>query len=176
MKKLTFILIALCFSTFGFSQMSNFVGGELGFSSNDAQSNFSFVPQYGRILNEKMVVVVGLGLRTSTVKVPTEVKSSGFALGAEFRYGWKSGDHLFVFLAPGVDFISTKIKDAKDATNSFNIGIRPGLTYVMSDHWTATAKYGYLGYNSVSTGGVSSGNFGLDINTGSLLLGINYHF
>lgn len=177
MKKL-FTLLVICFiANFSLSaQYKYFVGGQLGFHSNKAESYFGIKPNVGYILNDHMILVGEVGISSTTDKsLATDVKSSTFDLGVALRYGWKAGDNAFVFLAPGVNISNGKQGDIKDS--AFGVNIRPGVSYQLAPRWSMTAHYGSLGYNSVKFGKADAvGTFGLDLDMNTLLFGLNFHF
>jgi hypothetical protein len=177
MKKL-FTLLVICFiANFSLSaQYKYFVGGQLGFRSNDAQSYFSVLPNVGYILNDHMILVGEVGFSSTTDKnTVKDIKSNTFDLGVALRYGWKAGDNAFVFLAPGVNISNGKVADVKNS--AFGVNIRPGVSYQLAPRWSMTAHYGSLGYDSVKLGdGDAVGTFGLDLDMNTLDFGLNFHF
>ncbi len=173
---LTLVAICLFTSLSVSAQYKYFVGGQLAFSSNDAESNFGIKPNIGYVLNDNMVLVGEVGFSTSTDKSGvTDIKSNDFGLGLALRYGWKAGDDAFVFIAPGVNFGNGKIGDIKHS--NFGVNIRPGVSYMLAPRWSMTAHYGSLGYDSVKHGDADAvGTFGLDLNMNTLDFGLNFHF
>ena len=76
---LTLVAICLFTSLSVSAQYKYFVGGQLAFSSNDAESNFGIKPNIGYVLNDNMVLVGEVGFSTSTDKSRvTDIKSNDF--------------------------------------------------------------------------------------------------
>lgn len=180
MKKLLTLLTLCAFlSAPAFAQYKYFVGGELGFNSSKSTNGFAFKPNVGYMLNDRMILVGSLGYNSNTIKgsgAIKDIKTSGFGVGLELRYGWKAGDNAFVFLAPGVHYNNDE--DAADEhTTTLGLGIRPGITYQLAPRWSITSHFGNLGLSSKKVGdGDSVSNFGLNLNMNSIGFLISYHF
>jgi len=182
MKRFFQLLVLLAFVSVSASAQGNlFVGGQLSFSSNDSENSFTVSPNLGYRINEHMVLVGAVGFTSGTTDkdLISETKTSGFGLGAELRYGWMSGDNVFWFLAPGVNFGSSKvtISDVDSKSTNFGIALRPGISYQMSDRWSVTSHFGRLAYDSKKDEGEDAINtFGLNLNLDNIDFGLSFHF
>ena len=182
MKRFFQLLVLLAFVSVSASAQGNlFVGGQLSFSSNDLNNSFKLLPNLGYRINEHMVIVGRVGFTSGTTDkdLITETKSSGFELGAELRYGWMSGDNVFWFFAPGVNFGSSKEteNDVDTKSTNFGIALRPGISYQMSDRWSVTSHFGRLAYDSKKDEGEDAFNtFGLNLNLDNIDFGLSFHF
>lgn len=182
MKRFFQLLVLLAFVSVSASAQGNlFVGGQLSFSSNDLKNSFTVSPNLGYRINEHMVLVGAVGFTSGTTDkdLITETKISGFGIGAEFRYGWMSGDNVFWFLAPGVNFGSSKEtkNDVDTKSTNFGIALRPGISYQMSDKWSVTSHFGSLAYDSVKPEkGDALNTFGLNLDLDNIDFGLSFHF
>jgi opacity protein-like surface antigen len=178
-KQLLLLVLAMGLFSAVNAQSKLFGGLDLGFSStSDVGSSFNIGPHIGYDLSERMALVVGVSFGSETDKTGAEdVKTSGFGVGAELRYGWSVGDKTTLYLAPGVGYASAT-NDATDIdVTSFNVGIAPGINYMIGDKWSLNGKFGNLGYESVTVGDADAvGTFGLDLTMSSMLFGLEYRF
>ncbi|MEP7197377.1 MAG: outer membrane beta-barrel protein [Saprospiraceae bacterium] len=186
MKTTLFILSFIALCNIGSAQGKMFLGLDLGFQSSDAgfnslheTSQFNVGPSFGYWLNDKSAVVVGVNFISHTNKTD-DLSSTGFKIGAEYRYGWHVGDHAFLYLAPGVAFGSNKdelVGGGESKWTTLDIRIRPGISYMLADKWSINGYFGGLGYSSITPdGGDGVGAFGLNLEMSSLGFGIWYHF
>ncbi len=187
MKKqlLLFVLFLGLMSTGAQAQGKMFLGLDLGFNSNDAGYNgnhevsqFNLGPSLGYWLNDNSAIVVGINFSSHDNKTD-DIKDTGFGIGAEFRYGWHFGDNVYVYLAPGIGFNSYKTDDSGTETKwtQLDIGISPGVSYMLADKWSINAYFGGLGYSSQKPDGGDAVNaFGLSLDMSSLGFGLWYHF
>lgn len=194
MKKLI-VLIAICFAALCTTNVSaqSFISGQFGFSrtsvadSDIKTSSFTFMPNYGYSLNEKILVGASLGYTMdSRDNGTTKTTTSMFNIYPYARLYGKVAEKFAIYGEGGirVGFGNTKYTaagiDAKTPSSIFGIGIKPGVQYFFTDKWSMNAAYGNLGF-SLSTEGEGSGkvkttNFGLDLNPGTLQFALNYHF
>lgn len=103
------------FSVSNYAQGKLFLGVDLGFSSQDngfnsghETSEFVIAPSLGYWLSDNMAIVGRVGYASHDNKTD-DVKTSGFGIGAELRYGWHLGDNTFLYLAPGARYGSEKL-------------------------------------------------------------------
>lgn len=190
MKKLLllFVLFLGLMSTGAQAQGKLFLGLDLGFNSYDAgydgpnegheASQFNLGPSLGYWLNDNSAIVVGINYSSFDNKT-SDSKTTGFGIGAEFRYGWHFGDNVFVYLAPGIGFSSNKTEtggnDAK--WTQLDLGISPGVSFMLADKWSINAYFGGLGYSSQKPdGGDAANSFGLNLDMSNIGFGLWYHF
>ena len=182
MKKQLFLVslfLSLIFT--GLSAQSKLFGGlDLGFSSNDNESTFLLGPKIGYWLNDNSALVGGIFYTSNKDKTQDpEVTTSGFGIGAQYRFCWHSGDNFYFYLAPGVDYASLKADNGTNdvKTNTFNVSLSPGISYMLADKWSINAEMGLLNYNSTKVGDFDAATqFDVDMNMSSLSFGLWYHF
>jgi outer membrane protein len=202
MKKIAFVIAMAAISTALYSQV--FVGGSLGFSTSGSSTTsgntttdgatlttFSLYPTVGYYLNSQMAVGVEFDLnlkRQNNNATPTTITTtSGFGISPFVRYHLVEMGPISVFGqgSVGIGFSKEKIKTGNtstdgDKTTSFEIAVRPGISYKFTDQIGIEAFLGGLWYNMSSTKKPNDDKdkdhyLSLDLRT-FLLLGFVYKF
>jgi hypothetical protein len=199
MKQVIFIL-SLAFASTAFSQMGTwYVGGTAGFTSESEKttfngkstdgpksSSYSFSPEVGTWLSDKIQLGVGLGITGGTGEVLVngiktgELNLSGFGVNPYARYFF-AGESFrpFVGVAIPVEFGNIKEtptggKAEETPFQSFGANLNAGFGYFISPKWTVIGSFGVLGFDSTTSGkdDVAAGttktvtnSFGLDAST-----------
>ena len=154
------------------------VGGELGLGTSkstdngvqDGKSNYAVViPEIGYKINDKFDVAVAVGFyhrdSQGAENSPKSVYNS-FKLMPYVRYSAiKAGDFSF-FLDGGFAYENGKYAGAENKTNSWEIFIKPGISYNISEKVTLVAHVGNLSYDFTKTGDYKTNSFGLSIDNG----------
>lgn len=147
----------------------NFIDGDTfseSFSSSNKNLAFSFMPKVGYAINKNLILGLGVGYNYSesdseslsnesmssnkstvnTIAVFPYVKkffpiskNLAFNLQGETRFSLSKGN-----------FDSTSIND-ESSSESFFIGIRPGINYFLSENILLQANFGSLGYQYTSS-------------------------
>lgn len=173
MKKIVLSLLIMVAAFTANAQI--YVGGSFSWTRNDVEDSnqFSIAPEVGYNFNKQWAV--GVELEYIHKKQPYE-KANGFSIAPYARYTFFEKSIVRLFLDGGVGFSTMKWK-YEDNDNGFEIGIKPGIAVVLSDHWSLEAKYGFLGYRDKYTPAGGNANVsGLDFNPNSLSFGIKYEF
>ncbi len=185
MKKQLILSVLLTLSTFliGYSQDQKMFGGlDLLFNSSKVKDGpkatlFGLAPTFGYWLNDRSAIVARVSYASGDI---ADVKSNSFGIGVDYRYGWNVSDNVYLYLAPGVSFTSSKDdidEPTETTTTDLNIGISPGIQYKFANKWSFVTEFGDLSYNSskVKDGPEASG-FGLNLLMSTLNFGLQYHF
>jgi hypothetical protein len=181
MKKL-FMIAALAVSTLAASAQV-YLGGSLGFESvkpvkgADASSTFSFKPEVGYNFDESWAVGVQLGFTTTNANeygAKTDDNVNVFSIAPYVRYTFAKTGIASFFVDGGFGF---DIYGGDADGNVFGIGVRPGVSFAISEKVSVVSKLGYLGYKKYNDdlGGGSAFGLNTDNNT-NLELGVFYNF
>lgn len=203
MKKTLLFVTMVALSAALYSQA--FVGGSLSFSASgssttsgnttvDGPTSAAFLvsPMAGYYLNSQMAVGVELGLgftSTNDHDIPTATKTTttSIAISPFLRYHLVEMGPISVFGqgSVGIGIGSTKIKTGSVSadgpkTTSFEIAVRPGISYKLTDQIAIEAFLGGLSYNHTTIKKPNddkdkSYDFGLSFST-ALNLGFVYKF
>lgn len=203
MKKIALIIAMAVISTALYSQA--FVGGSLSFSTSGSsttsgsttvdgptRTSFLLAPMVGYYLNSQMAVGVELGIgfnSTNNNATPTATKTTTTAFGISpfLRYHVVEMGPISVFGqgSLGIGFAKEKIKTGStstdgDKTTMFEIAVRPGISYKLTDQIAIEAFLGGLSYDMTSTKQPNDDKdkdhtLGLNFST-SLNLGFVYKF
>jgi hypothetical protein len=174
MKKL-FMIAALAVSTLAASAQV-YVGGSLGLESSkavkgaDATTTFSIQPEIGYNFDQNWAVGIQLGFSTSDAN---DLTKNIFTVAPYARYTFAKTGAASFFVDGGFIF---DIYGGDYDGNTFGIGVRPGVSFAVSQKVSVVGKLGYLGYkkNSNELGGGSA--FGLNVDNTNLELGVFYNF
>lgn len=181
-----------------------YVGGSLGFSTSSDKTNplaettvtgFTFSPEVGMALDEKMGVglAIDFGSRTrkvenTTANTSTDVTTTSIGLTPYVRYQFFKVAQFNVFLDGGINFDIESTKDMKPAMD-LGLFATPGIAYKVNDQWSIVAKLNRMfnfGYHKDAVAdvagapdaptslnaNVSTGGF----NIGNLTFGVYYNF
>lgn len=122
-----------------------------------------------------------------------EVKLNAFRVAPYARYTFLKAGNFDFFVEGGIAYTNIKAKNLnrfggilgalpEDPTvNAFEIAVRPGIIFNVSEHAQVVAKVGALGYqNAKFDAGLgfkpSLNRFGLEVDGDDLSLGFNYQF
>lgn len=203
MKKTALFLMVVVFSTTLYSQV--FVGGSVGFSVSGSSttsgnttvdgptySNFSVVPMVGYYLNSQMAIGAEFRLGFSSSNnnaTPTATKTTttSFGISPFLRYHLIEMGPISLFGqgSVGIGFGKTKIKSGNVSsdgakTTSFEIAVRPGISYKLTDQIAIEAFLGGLSYDLTTEkqpNGDKDKDYTLGLNLSTALnLGFVYKF
>ncbi|MGC8823810.1 MAG: outer membrane beta-barrel protein [Bacteroidales bacterium] len=203
MKKTLLFVTMIALSATLYSQA--FVGGSLSFSVSgssetsgnttvDGPTSAAFIvsPMAGYYLNSQMAIGVELGLGVTSSnnnRTPTATKTTttSIAISPFLRYHVVEMGPISVFGqgSIGIGLGSTKIKTGSVSsdgpkTTSFEIAVRPGVSYKLTDQIAIEAFLGGLSYNHTTVKQPNDDKdkdyeFGLSFST-ALNLGFVYKF
>lgn len=173
-----------------------YIGGTFGFTSRKdvnevSKKDFKFVPEIGYQLNEKVFIGANLGYRHIE-----NTKDSGFTYACDkyisfgvapyIRYNLYQNEKVRIFADGVASLWHVKYKGLQNAGeqtgknidgNRWTAGIRPGIAYDATQHFSFIAKIGWLGYSSTKMNGYkATGTWNTDLDTDNLAIGFLYHF
>ncbi|MDE6684276.1 MAG: outer membrane beta-barrel protein [Duncaniella sp.] len=179
MKKFL-LMAAMAVMSLGASAQDWYAGGQLTFGRTTEQpsgvksTQVTVLPEIGYNLTDNFAVgsVLGVSYRKSGGEEKTVFKVNPYA-----RYSYFKNDRVSLFVDGGVDF---GIGRAKGSTAvEYGIGLRPGISYNISQKLSLVAHVGFLGYQSGNRPAKHNGaaeNWGLDLNSNNLMFGLYYNF
>ena len=133
-----------------------YVGGGIGFqtSSNDGNSEttIKILPEIGYNLDENWAVGIAVGYGENQTKIN-------------------------VFVDGTVDYAHADADGLK--SNSFGVGVKPGVAVNLNDKLSFVTHFGFLGYqyDKLDVDGAKATNtFGFDLDGNNLTFGLYYNF
>lgn len=177
MKK---ILLMAAFAVASLSANAQaWIGGSLGFDYEkykdvDAKTSFSIAPTVGYNLDEKLALGLELSLAFGNEGVSylyANNKTQDIKVAPFVRYTFAKAGMASFFVDGGVGIGSHKVGDA-DATTTWHLGVRPGISLDLGGNFSAVATMGYLGYRHME----DYNHFGLNANGNALSFGLYYTF
>ena len=159
-----------------------YVGGGVGFAtaSNDGNTatNLKFIPEIGYNLNEDWAIGIALGYAQNETKVNgNETKVKSFQVSPYARYTFARFDKVNLFIDGGVGFQQDDADGLK--TNTFTVGLTPGLAVNLNDKLSFVTHFGFLGYTNTKLdvdGAKATNAVGFDLDGSSLSFGVYYNF
>ncbi|MCH5307570.1 MAG: outer membrane beta-barrel protein [Prevotella sp.] len=166
-------------------------------STDQSSTQFTFSPEVGYKLNDNMAVGLALGFGTGSKDAVIEdydgtIKNTSFTIQPYFRYTFVKWDKVSLFADAELGYttgkdtyeisednvtVSTDVK-----SNAFHFAIVPGIAYQASEKISVVAKLGAgLGYwytkqEPTDEVSISTSEFGLNLNSLGLSLGVYYNF
>ncbi len=184
MKKIMMTLAAIAVAATMNAQV--YVGGGVGFatSSNDGNTDTSFkiIPEIGYNLDDNFAVGIAFGYaqNKSTKKVAgveTSVTDKIFEINPYLRYTFLKLDKVNVFVDGGLTYVHND--NAGTKTNTFGIGLKPGVAVNLNEKLSFVTHFGWLGYTNSKVdvdGAKATNTFGLDLDGNNLTFGLYYNF
>lgn len=159
------------------------VGGELGLGTSKTtvkgneqnKENWAeIIPEVGYTLNDNWDIAVAIGYKHNDVK--NGKSQNAFVLNPYARYTFvKAGDFSF-FLDGGFSYENSKVSGDKNKTNTWEIAIKPGISYAVSDKVTLVAHVGGIAYDFEKYGNKKTNTFNLGLNGNGLTFGAYVNF
>ena len=151
--KVLAIAIGMTFMVFSAKQAAAqwYVGGSLGYHSESSTDLLHFSPEAGYSFNPHWTVGLSTSLQNLTYQVRvldpndanhyiTEKRSNFYCfLNPYVRYTFLRMDRLSFFADAAASF------DANHGFSVYYLGLRPGMSYQLTDHFTAVAHLGFIG-------------------------------
>lgn len=170
MKKIV-LLLFVAIATLSVKAQDVYMGGSVGlWRNNDANStSFKLAPEIGCVLSEQWALGIELQFNHEYQK---KIYANTFAVAPYARFSYYENKIVRLFVDGGFGFSTTKIKNADDAENGFEIGLKPGIAIKLNHHFSMVAKCGFLGYRDKY---VDNG-FGFRASSEDLTFGFHYEF
>ena len=115
-------------------------------------------PSAGLFLSDKTSLGLMLGFRNYSREFdlgsPTELDENSFQYGIYTRFHKNLGEKFYFFLQPSVMLGSGETKSddiTVRETNTFEIGLAPGLTYFLNDKWALEVIIAGLHYDRIKS-------------------------
>ncbi|MFD0990843.1 outer membrane beta-barrel protein [Mariniflexile jejuense] len=160
------------------------------YSSNIKRNSFSIKPDLGYVINDNLIIGVmpGFNIYNSKTINPSnsnEFKSLGYSItpyvrkyvsiGKNFAFNLQ-GEVSYAFLNED-QYADNSSNATKGSEKSFFIGLRPGLTYGLSQKVLINTNIGAIGYSHLKRdyeiGSDSKGNtFNVGLGTSNLYFGV----
>lgn len=179
MKKFL-LLAAMAIMTLGASAQNWYAGGQFTFgrttesASRVKSTQVTVLPEIGYNITDNFAIgsILGVSYRKSGGEEKTIFKVNPYA-----RYTYFNTGSLNLFMDGGVDL---GIGRAHGSTAvEYGIGIRPGFSFDVTDHFSLVAHIGFLGYQGGNRPAKNNGaneNWGLNLSSNNLMFGFYYNF
>ena len=169
------------------------VGGEVGYShvrqtTNKVEdwksNNFSLLPEIGYKLNDTFDVAVKIGFAhgengnaLAGIEVPANYDyANAFVLNPYLRYTFaKAGDFSF-FADGGFSYIHGHICGDTNSTNAWQIAIKPGISYALSEKVGLVAHVGGIAYSFAKYNQTKQNGFDMGISGNNITFGAYVNF
>jgi opacity protein-like surface antigen len=166
---------AKAYGSEGFSKGDIAITGAFQFESRGQAAEggegtgFTFLPSAQYLLTNNWALVGTIGVENTTPKGGDS--SNTFVLGAAARYYFKPSSKFTLFGEGGLE-----VRLPEDFT-IFNIGVQPGMSYFVSDHFFLETTFGFTGITfSSPEEGDSSTDFNFGVNLRDVKIGVGYKF
>lgn len=147
------------------------------------KSSVKFLPEVGYWLNDKMAIGVQFGISTDSYDSEYIDGSSTFSIQPYFRYKFFQSGNFSFFGDGTIGYATSSLSYKGDGDdpklNTWAIGVRPGISYAISDHFSLVSTIGWLGYTSSKydyEGAKAATDFGLDLSGESITFSLYYNF
>ena len=173
-------MAVMAIMTLGASAQSWYSGGQVTFgrttesASGVKSTQVTVLPEIGYNVQDNFALgaILGVSYRKSGGEEKTVFKVNPYA-----RYTYFDSERVSLFIDGGVDF---GIGRAHGSTAvEYGIGLRPGVSLNLSDKFSLVAHVGFLGYQGGNRPAKHNGaaeNWGLDLNSDNLRVGVYYQF
>ena len=158
------------------------VGGEVGFNTSKTtlngtelakENNVTIAPEIGYSINDNWDIAVALEYAHSDVK--GGANSNGFSFNPYVRYTYLKSGKFSAFVDGGFAYGYVHTSGVQDNTNIWEIAIKPGIAYGLSDKVSLVAHVGDLGWRFAKTGDVKTNAFDLRV-TNAITFGAYVNF
>ena len=143
MKKIL-AFAAMAVMALGAFAQDMYVGGQVGFwrNSGDNETSFQILPEIGFNLSEKLAIGTTIGYDYS---YDDGRKLNLVVFNPYVRYTFFRNGNVSLFCDGGVDLGFGKAKyegESSDTAVTYGIGIKPGISYSLSDKFSLVAHVG----------------------------------
>lgn len=171
----------------GFANGDVFITGSVGFSSEsegDYKTNiFTIAPTAGLFVTNNISVGVGIGYASIKDEDPIggDVDTSFLRLGAFGRYYATPANDFSFFGQLGFDYLTGKEEPEEEPetkVDGFEIALRPGVSYFISEHFAIEASIGALSYGTIEEDDAenSTDTFQIGVDLTEINFGLLYKF
>ena len=176
MKKIMMTIAAAFVATAMNAQ--GYIGGSVGFTSQSYDGNstsvWSIMPEVGYNISENVAIGAVLGYGEAG---KDEAKVKKFTVSPYARFTVAKLDKINVFIDGGVGYTNTKYHAYKN--NTFEVGLKPGVTVNLNEKLSFVTHFGFLGFETSKPdydGAKATNTFGLDLDGNNLTFGLYYNF
>lgn len=178
MKKIFAFAVMAIMALGVFAQNNLYVGGSFGFwrNSSDNNTTVQILPEIGYNLSENAAIGTVIGY---DYNYNDGLKRSLVVFDPYVRYAFFNNDRVRLFVDGGVDlgFGKSKIGDTSSKTAvTYGIGIKPGISYAISDNFSLVAHLGFIGYKGGNKASHEPDQGGLMFDGNNLSFGMYYNF
>ena len=172
MKKVLLLFLLACVMAPVGAQV--YIGGSVSAWLDDNNgketSTVSFLPELGFLLGERWAVGAVLGYSQRRYDGTTTSETFEFSPYARFTY--YRTDLVGLFIDGTVSTYSSKSGSA-DRVATYSVGLKPGVSFDLSDRISLVAKFGFFGFRQYSD---DNTGIGFNLNGNDLSLGLYYTF
>lgn len=158
-----------------------YVGGGVGVATSSYDGNsttvWSIIPEVGYNLDENWAVGITVGYGESKVKVSgVSEKVKNFKVAPYARYTFVKFDHVNLFVDGTVGYLHENYAGTK--TNTFGVGLKPGVAVNLNDKLSFVSHIGFLGWDQLNPDGDDNNisKFGLNLDATNITFGLYYNF
>ena len=170
MKRLLLVM-AFAFAGAFAANAQCWMGGNMSFWYNDGSTKFSIAPEIGYSFHDNPVsLATGFGYHYHNYEndLGNVVTTHTFVLSPYVRCNLAYVDQFAFFLDGGADMAF--LQDGM----AWRAGLRPGVAFSPTGHWTAVAHMGFLGFDDGKYFGEKG--FGMNFSAAVMNLGLYYNF
>lgn len=170
MKRLLLVM-AFAFAGAFAANAQCWMGGNMSFWYNDGSTKFSIAPEIGYSFHDNPVsLATGFGYHYHNYEndLGNLVTTHAFVLSPYVRCNLAYVDQFAFFLDGGADMAFL------DDGMAWRAGLRPGVAFSPTGHWTAVAHMGFLGFDDGKYFGEKG--FSMDFSAAVMSLGLYYNF
>ena len=170
MKRLLLVM-AFAFAGAFAANAQCWMGGNMSFWYNDGSTKFSIAPEIGYSFHDNPVsLATGFGYHYYNYEndLGNVVTTHTFVLSPYVRCNLAYVDQFAFFLDGGADMAF--LQDGM----AWRAGLRPGVAFSPTGHWTAVAHMGFLGFDDGKYFGEKG--FSMDFSAAVMSLGLYYNF
>ena len=169
MKRL-FLTIALAFIGVVTAQAQIWLGGSVNATANKEVKTFSVAPDVGYCI-PNTPFSFACAVEYSGTLVSGEAYTHSLTVSPYFRYDiCEIGERFSLFVDLAADFDALEF-------NSFDIGLAPGVSFNLTEHWSTEFSFCFLGYEWERVpNDKPNQNFVFDFATAAPSFGIYYNF
>ncbi|MDE6126175.1 MAG: outer membrane beta-barrel protein [Muribaculaceae bacterium] len=159
-----------------------YVGGSVGFWRNitEHSTQASIMPEIGYNLSDKAAIGTTIGWEHNYSADHTSYNM--FKIAPYLRYNFIKSGKVSVFCDGGFELGAGRTSydgEHSDVAATYGIGLKPGISVALSNHFSLVAHVGFIGYQGANkaarNGGAESG-WGAFFNGNNISFGAYYTF